>query len=338
MTIVGELFEIFRNPNLIPPHQLYRIESSFYALDLDRLTSRECEIQHRIVRYTESLKRQIALFDRPLWVTDFRGYIQSLLRVVSRQIEGDFWYFEGIPEEVSLSRCLFGRGSKFRPNLDQLLEKFVKFDPGRFVHELTLCSYQMIPGRDSLSAQDQSLVLLLLFRALFHRAYERFSHVFCPPCDPDVEKLFILSQNKAKCFELPPEMISSIGDLTVREVVAKNGFFVQASGFLFHAVFEANPIDAVYDIQQCMLAIHKGALVEKLGEAADSVEDADEVLSFDDLFSLFFVVMLATDLPDFFHLGWLVTNFTPKEAITPQFGYILAHLEALMIHSRTFKL
>jgi hypothetical protein len=94
----------------------------------------------------------------------------------------------------------------------------------------------------------------------------------------------------------------------------------------------------LYECHKCLLAIHEGALQNKLGESYTDVQDSGEMLSFDDLFSLFFAVMLVSGVPNFFQLSWFMMNFVPKNAMTPSFEYVLANLEALTIHSRKFKI
>jgi hypothetical protein len=337
LKIVRDGFEIFHNPNLIPQHQLCRVEESFYIVDFKKLVLKETEIQQRLFAYIKSQERQISSFKVPLWVTDFRAYVLVLLKEIAPDIHDDFWYFPPTHREVSLGRCFFGPDSKFRANIDPLLGQFIKHDPARFVHEVTLCCYQLIPGRESMPAQHQSIVLLLFFRAFFDRTYERFSELFCPPCDPDVEKLRLLSTFPAKVFELPVQMMATVGDRSLFEVLGDLPDFRTASDWLFHSIFEANPIDTLFGVHRCLLAIHKGGLIATLGEEAANGEDADELLSVDDLFSLFFAVMLISDVPDFFYLCWFVMNFVPKNAVTPALEYVMANIEALMIHARKFK-
>jgi hypothetical protein len=239
--------------------------------------------------------------------------------------------------EVTLSRCF--ADSRYSEKIDLVVNEAVKWGPTECVKQLTLAAYRLIPDRDTMSPEDQSIVLLLFFRVLFGRAYEHFSSIFCPTIDPDSEKLHQLPRYAAKLFELPHEMLARpVGDATLQEIFGGDPKFANAAQILFNSIFHSNPIDTLYELHKCLLAIHEGALQNKLGASLADIEDAGELLSFDDLFSLFFAVMLVSGLPDFFQLSWFVMNFVPKNAMTPSFEYVLANVEALTIHSRKFQI
>jgi hypothetical protein len=148
-----------------------------------------------------------------------------------------------------------------------------------------------------------------------------------------------MSTCSARFFELPADFLSeSLESRTLRQLFETQPLFLTAAEILHDSIFCTNPIDALFKCHKCLMAIHKGALSQRLRIPESQIEETGEILSFDDLFSLFFAVMLVSELPDFFHLCWFLTNFVPKNAVTPSFEYVLANLEALMIHSRKFQL
>jgi hypothetical protein len=335
--VVREGFDLFRNPNAICGTQCYRVESSFYNLDFSQIGAKHGPAITRLAHYTQSLRTTIATFRPPAWSLNFAAYIHQLIRDTLPRVEEDFAYFPPIDAEVGLSRCF--ADSRYSEKIDLVVSDAANSDPTECVNRLTLLAYRLIPDRDAMSPENQSIVLLLFFRVLFNRAYEHFSSFFCQRIDPDSEKLHELPQYAAKLFELPHEMLAEpIGDVSLQEVFTGDPKFANAAQILFNSIFHSNPIDTLYECHKCLFAIHEGALQNKLGERLADIEDAAELLSFDDLFSLFFAVMLVSGLPDFFQLSSFVMNFVPKNAMTPSFEYVLANLEALTIHSRKFKI
>jgi hypothetical protein len=339
LPLVREGFDLFRRPNGIPETQCYRINPSFYVLDPGELSVKISGQIQRLTHYIDFLKREIAAYQKPLWLTDFSGFVQVMVREVTPFVDADFAYFSPHEREISLSRCFFGGHSPAFEKIDPFIAEAIKFDPLRFVNQLTILGFQLIPDRDSMPPQDQSIVLLSIFRVLFDRAYEKFGSLFCLPLDPDAEKLHQMSSCSFRSFDLPSDFLSeSLEDLTLRQWFETQPSFLKAAEILRDSMFCTNPIDALFKCHKCLMAIHKGALSYKLGIPEAQIDEAGEILSFDDLFSLFFAVMLVSDLPDVFHLCWFLTNFVPKNAVTPSFEYVLANLEALMIHSRNFQI
>jgi hypothetical protein len=314
----------------------YRLADSFFALDYSAVAPRETSRRVRLARYADTLRAKIAAFQRPAWLGDFSGFVRTLIRQTSPLVDEDFAYFPPMATEVALSRCF--ADATFCARIDPPIAQAVKCSPVACVNHLTEIACSMIPDRHAMSPRDQSIVLLLFFRVLFDRAYERHSAAFCAQMDPDSQKLGMLAFFPAKLFELPREMLAGqVGERSLFDVFTGDPKFREAAVILFESIFLSNPIDILHECHRCVLAIHRAAIHNKIPDATEDLDDTGELLSFDDLFSLFFAVMLVSGVPDFFHFCWFVTSFVPKNAVTPAFEYVLANLEALMIHARKFK-
>jgi hypothetical protein len=334
---VREGVELFRSPTAIRENVCYKVDPAFFALDYSNISARETGFQQRLSYYADLLRRRIAGYLKPLWESDYPGFLQSILRDVRPHVREDFAYFPPMECEVGLSRCFFVKGSKLGEQIDPIIADSSKQDPTLFVKQLAKLGYRLIPDRDSHSPEDQSVLLLLFFRMLLNRAYENNPGLFCPQIDPDAGKFGGLVNYPARLFELPHALLGEpVGERTLGEVFRADPAFSKAAATLFGSIFHSNPIDTLYDCHECLLMIHRGALANKVGEPEVSPEETAEILSFDDLFSLFFAVMVVSELPDFFYVGWFVMNFVPKDAIATGFEYVLANLEALVIHSRKF--
>jgi hypothetical protein len=81
-----------------------------------------------------------------------------------------------------------------------------------------------------------------------------------------------------------------------------------------------------------LLGIHKAAIINKLGGTVASLEDVNQMLCFDDMFSLLIGTSLASDLPSFNRLVQFIQNYTPKASLSPAFDYAMSNFEALLIH------
>jgi hypothetical protein len=135
-------------------------------------------------------------------------------------------------------------------------------------------------------------------------------------------------------FNLPPKLISQnvIEGETIREFILRDNGLREAAETLSLSIFMPNPLDCLYYIYLCLTQIKTGAL-KNLKENCDGAEGADITLSFDDTFSLFWAVFLASDVVDIFPLQRFITDLAPKQ-LSSIFEYSKMILEALAMHLR----
>ncbi|KAK8857843.1 hypothetical protein M9Y10_012938 [Tritrichomonas musculus] len=151
----------------------------------------------------------------------------------------------------------------------------------------------------------------------------------------------------------------------IRDLFLSDPMFEKAAKTINLSIFCSNPLDALYEINKALALIHKGAInnqtenssksqsiarineilegkihfkdtqnkeVSKNPPVFEVKDDLKQLLSFDDLFSLFFGTLLAADIPDLFDLAAFVGKFAPKICLSPPFEYAQANIEALVLH------
>ena len=166
-----------------------------------------------------------------------------------------------------------------------------------------------------------------------NRSYEICPSFFAPKLNGDMLKIEQLRQLPMNRYSFPLSHIRKDAyDLQIRDFFRRDQWFFSASCFLTQALFCSNPIDALYNVHESLLRVHKGALVNRSIDS--SAKDFASVLCFDDLFSLFFGALMAADLPDLSYLAWFTGKYAPKSCLSPSFEYALANVEALMTHCK----
>jgi hypothetical protein len=157
--------------------------------------------------------------------------------------------------------------------------------------------YGLIPDGESLTPTDESIAILLLYRALFNRFYELHPDEFAP---------------------------SVVGDRPVGKEVVPDGPPGTGFDFFAMATFASNPLDALYYVHEGIMAVQAEARRQN-GLATD------EFFSWDTLFSLLSRALLenAPFLPDIFFVAWMVGQFAPTDSLSPSFDYAKATIEGL---------
>jgi hypothetical protein len=328
------LIDLFSDTSLIPKSAISEVQPAFFPLQFPA----SVESDHLHLSYLKALGRRMnaAISHLPfaLWTRSFPEFLTELIATI--RVEPEVSYFAPLDAENSLARFLFGPFSAHRARIDALCEGIVKIGAEDFVTKLVGCCNDLVPNRESLSIADQSMCLVLMYRALFNRCYELHpSFFFGMGGQPDlIRKAKALGEAQAGCFTVPWHLVPKMPPTTaISRLYAGDPNYTKAADHLFTAIFGSNPIDQLFEIHRALVMIHRGAMIVSKGpDGADKAE----LLAFDDLFALFFGAMTVSALPDLFFLQKMIDDYAPKAWLSPPFEYAQANLEALVLHCIQF--
>lgn len=128
---------------------------------------------------------------------------------------------------------------------------------------------------------------------------------------------------------------SFCSDMPIRQFFRTDYYYSPAVEFLELGNFCTNPIDTLYYIHKCLICVQKAAIIHSINKHKNRVatpNELNQVICFDDLFSLTLGVFLASDVPDIFAMNWFVQNYSPRNELSPPLEYAKANLEGLTQH------
>jgi hypothetical protein len=286
--------------------------------------------------FSARLALSISHLKKPLWAVDFPSFLQSLVQEAEQRQVPDLSYFSPLEGEVSLSRFLFRVGSPLQVRLDSVVGQFPNVSPDLFNEMLLRECYSLLPEKKEMSASEESLILLLFYRCLFHRTYERFSSAFAPKVVKERANLEAIANLPAKWFVYPRIMVGvEEGERRIGEVFGSDRFLHAAGQFLEMSLWSGNPMDMIFAVHKAIVAIQKGAFINRLREDGDPM---NEFLCFDDMFVLLFGTLLGMrpDIPDVEYIAWMIERFAPKDALSSAFEYAKTTIEGLAAHCVSF--
>lgn len=123
--------------------------------------------------------------------------------------------------------------------------------------------------------------------------------------------------------------------MPIRQFFRTDYYYSPAVEFLELGNFCTNPIDTLYYIHKCLICVQKAAIIHSINKHKNRVatpNELNQVICFDDLFSLTLGVFLASDVPDIFAMNWFVQNYSPRNELSPPLEYAKANLEGLTQH------
>lgn len=312
----------------IPSLLAIKIKDSFYDLtqEKNKYVKREPYIQHKIV----SMKHNISKIPYPLWVNNYDEFFTKLVQEASEIIDPELFYFGFLPNEISFTRSLFSTTSKNGRAIDYFIARCAEKSFSDFPDKIIDFCAALVPAQSCSTPKDQSISLLLYFRAIMDRVYETNRQMFAP--SDLMERCPLIFKTMMSSMTLPRGM-SPPGQPNelARECFARSPLFKKASETFLLAYFTVNPIDGLFSVHMTMSDIHNAAISTLVGREP-TADELKQILGFDDLFSLFFGVLLASDCPDPFQVHSMMKTFAPRSCLSPMFEYASANLEALVIH------
>jgi hypothetical protein len=328
------LAAISPDSNLIPSDSGFSVKREFFEIPNPVSPSQDFEVQ-ALAHFVKTENSEISHFPPPKWSGDFPHFLDDLLQKATPHLEKSLSYACPLPEELDLSRyCYEGGNPQFRSEVDESIDRFLPDAPAEFLRWAISIALSLIPRYEQRPLTDQSVGLMMFFRVIFDRVYERRRRLWLPDPHDEARILEQIAVLPTRLHEFPvndltPEELA----LPIRTYFKSAQFFGGAAEFLSEIVFLTNPIDALYSVHRALRLINKAALLKRLANKGSATEtDLKKVLGFDDLFSLLVGVVLASDVPDFFEVAKYIDAFAPKNCLSNSFEFALAAVAALSVH------
>jgi hypothetical protein len=326
------LVDLFES-SLIPLSLLCRLHSDVLNWGRSQVVNSPLEIE---LRYLQEMARRmvpaIEHLPRVLWVRSFEEFLSALLAPIP--IDPDVGYFPIVHLEHALSRYFFSSRSEQRERIDAILAKIATESSETFSETLMHLCRSLIPRSVTAVPHAQSKALLVFYRALFNRCYEVMPGFFAAHRTRFelLEKVDRIRNFPAglREFCLPWDLLPPVDHtIPIRQVFQNHPRYMVAAASLSMAALESNPFDQLYRIHSAL------SVLQETGNSyrhPDNPSLWSEMLSFDELFALFFGVLMAADFADPFFVRWMITEFAPKSWLSPSFEYAFANLDALVVH------
>ena len=140
-------------------------------------------------------------------------------------------------------------------------------------------------------------------------------------------------------FSISTDLIPNIPpETSTVDLFQNDQFYSSAIYFLNNSIFSPNTIDSLYCIHKTINCIHKSAIIYKIKDNVATQNDVNQILCFDDLFSLLIGIFLSSDVVDIYWLSWFLQYYTPKNTISQPLDYDRSNIEALRNYFDTLDL
>ena len=308
----------------------------------------------------------------PLWFNNFDKFFSEIVAEAYKVTDKQLSYFLPMDKEVSISRAIFRCGSimsrknnhknnsndnlknslklvKIKEKIDNCLLNNINNSPKILSNEILKLSLQLIPKslfehHDSKTrAIEESISLLIFFRIIFDRCYELYYSTIYDIEELDSEKeyqkkIINLTTRNIADFSMPAFLSEDIKNCSTENEMSISHFFYTdklysaSSELINETIFMTNPIDMIYFIHKALLIIHKASFMYKVDHHLTSLDDWDKLLCFDDLFSIFVGVFLASYIPSFNQFSKFILNYTPEDSLSDSFDYAESSIKALTVY------
>jgi hypothetical protein len=319
---------------LMPSETGVRINDSFFQIRKDPPQRLAFKLS-AAGSWITTREADVAAFPAPPWMSDFRAFFDELVNRAIHRMDLSLSYVEPLIRETEIARMIFcDPGTRhLSDEIDEIVAVGLSGPTDAFVKRAIEFSLRMVPDCESRTAAEQSVGLMIFFRIIFDRFYEKRQQKPLRIVLESQRKLWRLSHLPLRLFNCPV-IVKDLSefDVPIRDYFFNEYFYRCSSLFMNEMIYVSNPVDALYYMHRGILAIHKAALMQRKREDEITPEDLNEILCFDDFFLLLVGVVLASDIPDFFEMAKFIDTFTPQRSLSNSFEYAQAAIGALVLH------
>lgn len=315
--------------DLIPNIYIIYIKKNLFDLKPNEKRLKHVKMLRAARKYSVEA---IESFKLPLWKPNYQSFFHSLVNEALQKVDQELFFFPSLEGEQHLARYLFKTNSKEGRAIDNFISRCALNSFSDFNTRIIPFCSALLPSFMADNTEEQSVALLLYYRAIIDRIYEIRPNLFQPSAN--YQKQWELTYRPISTFTFPENMVPKFeSDISVRKAFSSDPNYGRAARELNAAVFCVNPIDAMYYLHCGMIIIHRGAITNMLGRDPN-MDEVQTLLGFDDLFSLLVGTMMASDIPDADQLYELTKVFTPRSCLSPLLEYASANLEAFVTHCK----
>lgn len=327
-TEVRSLISLY-DGNVVPEDIIIRVSIDFTKASFLNVPSNQSE---RLASALGMMSRRISGFPKPVWVTSFPMFLEYLVKELESYIVPGTMYCEPRVAEMSLERCLVATDFPYWERINA-----VSTQPLNDLKVSLRAIADDLKQNDGFSKQDLSMATLTLDRSLFNIIYTLRNDLRGPVDIDMADKIARMRLRPLSEFNIPKMFVPSITseDLSIAEFAVSSPGYKKAAEMLTMAEFASNPMDALYTVYQTLLTIRETA-ASFFEERNPEHEKLGQALPFDDIFSLFLMVFLGSEVLDLDGLFHFIDDFIRKP-VPSSLEYARMLLEVLNLHCKSAK-
>jgi hypothetical protein len=312
------------------------IKKSFFELSPE--ISADLRFQQTALMSYISHKRALIADFKSAISNPFSTFFDEIIANQLSNLNEEISYLPPSSDEVLLSRYIFNGGfPQIATEIDELIR--LLDDPNQFSDSVLQYSLKLIPNRNTKTSKEQSVAVMIIFRIVFDRLYEKKWKSLMIWNENDREVLIRASHFPVKFFRFPHDQrLTEFHEMEVREYFLTHFSREDPTMLLNQLMFLTNPIDCLFCVHESTSHINRAIIFALIGNEREvTSKDLRQVLGFDDTFSVLVGVILASDLPELFSVVNFITNFVPRSSLSCAFEYSQAALTALVSHLPTLQ-
>ncbi|KAH0795132.1 hypothetical protein GPJ56_000975 [Histomonas meleagridis] len=294
------------------------LQKLFHSLLCDdekcaRISSKDSEIVNQIS------KEDIIISD----VNSQKAILNQVLTGMSSVFDRKSLIVADHPIEEKFCQLIFSNNFHFRQEIDQL---FSGFHSRHSFRDHCLSLMQQIINffnlRDSVSVSTFSFIY---FRTIFSHGISLNPDFFFE----QTECAFHLKSDQIKIKQtgvLEEFLPQHEENESIKQIVAKNKVLMEASHDITSLGFMSNPLDVLAGVNNVPV---------KIREFVSAKAKSEDALSFDTVFGLFIVILVASDLPNQEEVFKFAIDFTPEEGLSVPLEYAKATVVAAIMQCNT---
>lgn len=319
-----KLLELFRSDVLRTVNMTLMM--SFMQFE-DGVEDREHEIMKK---YVERMSKMIKKYPKPSWCVDFGEFFVSLIGDAKKIMDSELVFVPPFGDEDILARCMTCQDMPFFHDVVMLL----KSDVNNLPNSIVKLSKKILKNVGPLQKSDLSLGYQLLYRCLFEIYFVNNKTIWPKTEEGLLNKIRMISSFPAEKFNLITEYMNKDTDVSLPiNLYVQNDEYYSIASTNFSSVLNcSNPLDMLYNISKTI--DHIKFRCSDL-YCINTGKKSQQCLSFDTIFTLFFMIFLGSEIVDIFAVSDFIQKFAPCQ-LSANFKFSKMLMESLAIYCKEF--
>lgn len=234
--------------------------------------------------------------------------------------------------QQKFEQIIFCNVSPFLNEIDDILSSFMTKTKSEFSNNLMELFYHILQFYQISGSVKSSCCFIMVFRAMFSRAYTISPDFFYEKMDNFVDISNYFEKIPCSYLDLPEFLIPKDKRcLLIKDFFSQNKYFRKGGLRLIFSTFYTNPIDPIFEIYKMLKNIEKGA------KSIVTSNTSTSLFEFEINFGLYLGTLISSHIPNFEQLAKFVMSFAPKDSLSSELQFSLMTTSAVCSYCDTIK-
>lgn len=324
--ICNDFIQLYQTPNLLPSNLILNFKESLFFYEALKEPVAKTRLLSRADFLESMLTESIRSLHFPSVSDSFENILFKILKDTTVVYDKELHYFPLTRYQTRFDQWLFSLQNPMLTSLQAFLQEFSTRSHKEFTSCVISLFKQFLTYFRTNDSTKISIMIIYFFRSIFSESYSRNPHYFM---SSQHSVLPFLHEHLTIDDLNPPQLYIGSHSSTdsVTDVFTSIPSFKSIISSFSSISFCTNPIDALYEVHKVLMCVQ-----DVISETNKKHQKSVKLFEFETIFSLFFGIVVSSDIPNFEEIAKFIIDFVPESSLSPSLSYANVTISASLAH------